>query len=428
MNWIAKASCLLATYFVVYVASSVLASELASANQPTNYQVRYTVLPQPQRGTLEVRMQVTQPRSLLRELRFVNDARISDVQADGELFERAGETVWRLPASGGTLRWTVAVGNRRNNNGYDAWLGKDWGLMRAEDLIPRASTRALRDASSRTSMQFSLPTGWSVETSYASRGGTFTIDKPGRRFDQPDGWIVMGRLGIRYETIAGIRVAVAAPVGQAVRRLDMLALLHWTLPELARIIPELPRRLTVVSAGDPMWRGGLSAPQSLYIHADRPLISENATSTLIHEVMHSTLRLSSKVGYDWIVEGIAEYYSLELLRRSGSISRTRYDAALKSQQRWAKSANSLCRSASSGAVTAMAVGVFAALDAEIKSATGGDSTLDDLLQEVHGKRQAVDLLLLQETASRLIGSASDVLAIDKLPGCRDYDPANRGNG
>ena len=66
----------------------------------------------------------------------------------------------------------------------------------------------------------------------------------------------------------------------------MLALLNWNLPELARAVPNLPRRLTVISAGDPMWRGGLSAPQSIFIHAERPLISENGTSTLMHEIMH----------------------------------------------------------------------------------------------------------------------------------------------
>ena len=426
MNWIAKASSLLATYFVVYIASCVLLSELATASRPLNYQVLYTVVPQPQQGTLEVEMRLTQPRSLLRELRFVNDGRISDIKADGELLENAGEIVWHPPPSGGTLRWSVAVASRRNSKGYDAWLGESWGVMRAEDLIPRASTRAVRGAAGATSLQFSLPHGWSIVTAYSSRKGTFSIDKPERQFDQPDGWIVMGRIGVRHETISGIRVVVAAPVGQAARRLDILALLHWILPELSRVVPDLSPRLTVVSAGDPMWRGGLSAPSSLYIHADRPLISENATSTLLHEVMHSTLRLTGHAGYDWIVEGLAEYYSLELLRRSGSISRTRYDAALNNLRRWAKSADSLCQSASSGPVTAKAVGIFVALNAEIWSATNGESSLDDLLQELRGRRQ-VDLHLLREIAKQLIGAESDVLAIDNLPGCRSYEQSDQAN-
>ena len=69
-----------------------------------------------------------------------------------------------------------------------------------------------------------------------------------------------------------------------------------------------------------MWRGALSAPQSLYVHAERPLLSGNATSTLLHEIVHIGLGLADERGADWIVEGLAEYYSLEVLRRSGTIS------------------------------------------------------------------------------------------------------------
>jgi hypothetical protein len=235
----------------------------------------------------------------------------------------------------------------------------------------------------------------------------------------------MGRLGVRHETIAGIRVAVAAPVGHSVRRMDTLALLNWTLPELARLIPELPSRLTIVSAGDPMWRGGLSAPQSLYVHADRPLISENSTSTLLHEVLHSTLRLSSKAGYDWIVEGLAEYYSLELLRRSGSISQARFRIALENQMRWSKSAKKLCQRSSNGPATALAVVVLAALDTEIRSTTKGASSLDDLLRQLHRNRRPVDLTLLMNISKQLTNRTSDVLDIDNLPGCSNFMPGDR---
>ena len=59
-----------------------------------------------------------------------------------------------------------------------------------------------------------------------------------------------------------------------------------------------------------MWRGGLSAPQSLFVHSDRPLISENATSTLLHEVMHLALGIRAAEQFDWIVEGLASYFAL----------------------------------------------------------------------------------------------------------------------
>src|SRR3546814_11955514 len=78
-----------------------------------------------------------------------------------------------------------------------------------------------------------------------------------------------------------------------------------------------------VSAGDPMWHGGLSGPRSLFVHADRPLISENGSSTLMHEMVHVVTGLRAVSGDDWIVEGIAEYYSMVLLNRSGMLSDAR---------------------------------------------------------------------------------------------------------
>jgi hypothetical protein len=389
----------------------------AAPADPLSYRVDYDLRPDPDEGTVAVSLTLAQSRALLRELRFSTDPRISGISGDGDLLVAAGEVTWRPPATGGTLHWRVRVAHRRNGDGYDAWLGPEWGLFRAEDVVPRAATRTLKGASSQTWLRFDLPDDWSVVTEYHDDSGRFRVTKPGRRFDQPSGWMVLGALGTRRETIAGSRVAVAGPVGQSIRRMDILALMQWTLPELARVVPELPDRLTIVSAGDPMWRGALSGPQSLYIHADRPLLSENATSTLLHELMHVSLGFTARRGYDWILEGLAEYYSLELLRRSGTISAHRYDRALADLTDWATRATQLCGDASTGAETALAVTVFAALDREIRERTDDTVGLDDVVQRLWHVTGDVDLELLRSTAEQLEGAKSDMLHIDKLPGC-----------
>ena len=227
-----------------------------------------------------------------------------------------------------------------------------------------------------------------------------------------------GRLGVRRDTIAGTKVAVAGPVGHSVRRMDILAMLNWTLPELGRLLPELPRRLTIVSAGDPMWRGGLSAPMSLYMHAERPLISENATSTLLHEVLHISLGLSAEPGYDWIVEGLAEYYSLAVLRRSGSISDERHAQARQDLEEWSGEAQTLCAPTSTGAITAKAVGVFFALDRELRKATEGEASLDDVTRRLWSAGSKVTLATLTQAAEEVAGQNLDTLHMDNLPGCR----------
>jgi hypothetical protein len=199
--------------------------------------------------------------------------------------------------------------------------------------------------------------------------------------------------------------------------MDILAFLNWTLPELARILPEPPPRLTVVSAGEPMWRGGLSAPQSMFLHAGRPLISENGTSTVLHEVMHVALGTSAERGYDWIVEGFAEYYSLELLRRSGGITLPRYRAAIEQLREWSASAQSLCGRSSTGPETALAVLVLQALDEEIDDATKGARDLDDVLRAMLETGDKFTLAGLREVAAGLIGQKPDALRNARLPGC-----------
>lgn len=400
------------------LAAGVVSAQSAPEPAEQHYDVTYRVRLDPTAGRAEVSLRVGQPKALLREVRMTEDDRFSDFRGTGKIDQTDGEIVWEPPLTRASLEWVAAVAHRRNGDGYDAWLGPDWGIFRAEDLIPRAATRTLRNALSRTTFEFDLPRGWSVVTQYQQKDGAFPVDNPERRFDQPSGWILVGRIGVRREVIAGVRVAVAGPVDQSVRRMDTLALLNWTLPELARLLPSLPDRLTVISAAEPMWRGGLSAPLSLFVHADRPLISENATSTLLHEVMHMALGLRAKPGFDWIVEGLAEFYSLELLRRSGTITVARYRRAREEQAKWSGAADSLCTSRSTGATTALAVTILAALDAELRELSGGTVTLDDVTRELVARGPVVGIADLRASVESITGRKSDALHINRLPGCR----------
>ncbi len=409
----------------IALSAACTAESTESASPSKEYRVRYTVTPNPEAGIVAVRMKVSQPRFLLRELRMrVDPGRISKVTGSGELSVDGENVTWRPGNDGGTLSWQVAVAHRRNEGGYDAWLDDQWSVFRAEDIIPRAATRTVKGAEANTVLVFRLPRKWSAVTEYFGRDNQFAVRREERRFDQPTGWIVLGELGVRRDRVATTRLAVAAPTGQGARRLEMLALLRWTLPELARVLPALPERLTIVSAGEPMWRGALSAPASLFIHAERPLISENATSTLLHEVMHVATGLDGAAGYDWIVEGIAEYYSLELLHRSGTISTKRYEQAHAAQADWGSRASTLCGPVSSGATTALAVTVMGELDRNIREVSGGDASLDDALSELSRIDDRIDLDVLRQVAEHVAGGGIETLHTDNLPGCRNIAAGN----
>ena len=394
-------------------------NETPVAAPAPEYALLYQVTPSPSEARVTVALELRQDESLLREVRFrATASRFDDFAGDGEILRQGELLTWKPPAEGGTLTWQASVRHRRNGNGYDAWMEQDWGLFRAEDIIPSAATRTAKGARSATRLAFNLPAEWSVVTQYAKEGTQFPVRNDARRFKQPKGWIVMGDLGVRRDDIAGIHVTVAGPVGYNIRRLDILALLNWTLPELARIVADLPPHITIVSAGEPMWRGGLSAPASLYIHADRPLLSENGTSTLLHEIMHIALDFETDHENDWIVEGLAEFYSLELLRRSGTLSRPRYDRADKKQEKWARASDMLCGGPSSGATTAKAVNVFLELDREIRRKTSGTKNLDDLVAAIVAEHGKLDADVLDRLSREIIGESAEALHIDKLPGCR----------
>ena len=408
--------CALLVALTLLAACGVPTSESADRDGTREYSLHYTLSPDPATSTVRVGMRLRQPRNLVREISFPIDALVGEVRGDGDLQVRDGRARWLPPSKGGTLEWRVVVHNERGADTFDALLTSQWGIFRVEDVIPRARSRTLKGSVSRTTLSFDLPAGWSVITEYYSRKRPIVVAREERRFDEPTGWIAMGDLGIRRDAIAGTRVAIAGPEGHDVRRLDMLALLNWTLPELKALLPDALPRLTIVSAGAPMWRGGLSAPASFFLHADRPLISENATSSLLHEVMHTALGLQPRNGNDWIVEGLAEYYSIELLRRGNAITPKRAAGAFERQASWGQQADSLCGNASTGASTALAVTLFRDLGREMSDKSDGSADIDALLPLlVDGD---IDIDILTAAVEELIGSTPDTLHSDKLAGCR----------
>jgi hypothetical protein len=390
-----------------------------SGNADLSYAIEYLVTPDPARGGAIVEMTVRQAGPLLRELDMrAPAAMIGDVSGDGDISHDDDRLIWKLPRTGGRLRWFVRIDHQRNGGAFDAHIDTTWAIFRAEDIIPQAATRTQRGAISVTTLKFDLPAGWSSMTEYFGRENSYAIDNPRRRFDRPAGWILLGDIGVRYETVADVRVNIAAPVGHGLRRMDILALLRWTLPDIVRLFPEFPQRLTVIGAADPMWRGGLSGPRSLFIHASRPLLSENATSTLLHELIHLAMRIRAEPGADWIVEGLAEFYSLEILARSDTISVQRRDATLKKLARWGQDSAQLCVASSSGAVTARAVTILAAIDSEIRKTSNNKNSLDDVTRALVTTQERITMQSFMAIAAEYTGSDSTSLRAENFPGCK----------
>jgi hypothetical protein len=368
------------------------------------------------RDLAEVELRVTQDQVLLKEVRWrPGPARAFRGDGDVETLEDA--VLWRVPADGGRLRYEVPIRHRRSSKGYDAWIGPRWAIFRGDDLVPSARTLTETGARSRTRLRFALPDDWSSITAYPRTDDDwYRVDRPERRFDRPVGWMAVGRLGVRRATISGVDVAVAGPTGIGLRRMDTLAFLNWNLPAVAAVFEDFPQQLLVLSAGEPMWRGGLSGPASLFLHQDRPLISENGTSTLMHELLHLAQGYRADDDGDWIVEGLAEFYSIEFMRRSGTLPPEQAKRAFERQRDWGDNVESLRTNRSTGAVTARAATLFAELDREVRRATADEASLDNVARGLTAHGGPVDLATLRQVAEQVIGAPSAVLADDRVPG------------
>lgn len=337
-------------------------------------------------------------------------SRYSGIRGDGEVKIVGDKVFWTPPQTGGTLRYSVAINHKRADGGFDALVGPNWAIFRGDDAFPKV--RVLAKGRSVSEMVLTVPKGWHVNTGYQRTSETqyrFNLKDVRRKFDAPKGWMIAGEIANRIEKIAGCEVFVAGPEGLGVRRQDMLALLNYTLPEMKRAFGIMPPRLLIVTGPDPMWRGGLSAPNSLFIHMDRPLISENGTSALLHELTHSITRIRGTSRSDWVAEGLAEFYGFEVIRRSGGMTEERFADTLSTLKKWSKAVTTITVPRSAGEVTAKAVVLMSELDTEIRRASGGKRSLDDVTRLIIAARKRVSTETFKAAAAKVLGRPSKVL-------------------
>lgn len=368
---------------LLFAIPALALSPLLQADTP-KYPVHYHVTLIPEKDIAEVSIEL-EHEGLVSVIDFnIDPALHTDIRANGELEFVDGRAVWQPPDHNARLTLTARISQKRDNDSYDALMTDDWAIFRGDDLIPAARVRARRGAESRARLTFSLPEHWTSVTSGWEKTGDreFQIENPERRFSRPTGWMIAGRLGTRVDTIGSTQIVVSAPRGSSLRRMDVLTFLNIVWPELEAAFGQTPAKMAIIGHGDPMWRGGLSAPNSMFLHADRPMVSENGTSALVHELVHVATRIYGVRNHDWISEGIAEFYSFELLYRAGAMTGMRRQQVLEGLREWGSEVDSLAGRHSTGANTARAVVLLDALDQEIRALSEGTRSLDDVAREL----------------------------------------------
>lgn len=378
-------------FFIAIVIISI--SGIVAAASPT-YKLNYLVELDPVKQGARVTITIENKKHYLEKIEFRHkDGLYSDVRANGRLVETAEKVVWDLPDETAKLTYFVKLTRQKGEGKYDSLVTKDWAIFRGDTLIPAVTTTEKKKAEAVAIMEVVLPEGWtSVETGWARLpNNRFKIDNPERLFDRPIGWIIAGKLGTRRASVKGTSIAVSAPKEQNMRRMDVITFLNFAWAEMHTAFKKTPEKLLIVGANDPMWRGGLSASNSLFLHADRPMVSENGTSPLLHELTHMVTRISGVVtedaNDDWIAEGIAEFYSVELLYRAGGMTKSRKENIMQSLLGWGNDVVHLRKAPSTGEITARAVVFLNDLDREIRRLTKDKKSLDDVVRELMVKRK-----------------------------------------
>lgn len=398
-------------FFTGLVLQQATATTLTKDKEKT-YRLDYgfDFLPDDRRVLVTIRL--SKNAGLVKSLRFNIKPKLhTQFEGDGKIKRKENYITWYPPKEGGRLTYRVKINRKRNSGGYGAYFAKDWVIFRGDHVVPPVKVVTIGKAKSQARLQLNMPVGWLAVTAYEPIDKfNFAIDDPRRRFDRPTGWMIVGDIGVRTEQIKNTHVAVAGPKGQGIRRLDIMALINLNLPELLAIFPNYYQKFLIVSAGKPMWRGGLSGPGSLFIHKGRPMISENGTSTLIHELVHTAMRINGGEQDDWIVEGFAEFYSLELMRRSGTITEQRYARSMAQLYLWSVDIKKLRGKRSHGPITARAVLLMKELDGKIRERTNNKASLDDVAKKLALKQGKVSLKQFRNYVKEVVGTSLELLS------------------
>ena len=346
----------------------------------------------------------------VRELRLRFSAeRLKQFQASGNLERTADGLRWRPDGPYGHLSYLAVVNHvRGQHQRYDSYATTNWVVTRARDLFPRITIdcepRKGGRPKSRARLIFRLPSGWESAAALPALGpNTYRLNEPGKMLDRPRGWFALGKFALAHQDIAETMVQVARAPGSALQTESLFRFLAGTLPGLKQLLRSQVETVLLVSAPDPMWHGGISGANSLFIHGDRPLRTPDKTSPYLHEFFHVLQPYKPSADADWIEEGLAEFYSLELQRRAGLIDDAAYTRALRYFERYGLWNVDLTQQQDNAATNNSAPLVMYAIDQHIQHATNGKRRLDDVVTRLAEQGGSVDTARFRRTVETVSG-------------------------
>ena len=358
------------------------------APQRTNFSLLYTVtIPDDPRNMAKVQVELLGANEISEIVwKHVDPQWFKHVTASGRMLHNTPqEWSWFPESLSGQCAYDVVLNRLRNIKGFDSYHGGTWVLTRTADLFPTKRFVHQRPLRALTRVHFVLPTGWSVVSAMRSLDETtFEARDRGNPLTAPYGWLLIGKLNIHRFTVADVAMTVASPEATHYDDSALIDLVTKTIAYLQKMVHALPEQITIVVGPDPLWRGGLSGEDSLYLNQNLRLIASDYTSTAVHELFHLAQGFHTvEPEATWIAEGMAEYYSLKILRKIHALSRHRFVKGIRKFDEQALWHRNFLTSDAHEVLYNAAPLVFFYFDELIQESTAHKHSLQAIVKQLH---------------------------------------------
>jgi hypothetical protein len=422
----------LATFLTLSLGLAFPAPTRAAADESPNFSIHYKVRvsakdPLHPRVAVVLRGadEVESVTSMLPESRYLH------FNGDGQITQIGSDILWKPTGLFSTLNYEVVIPHERRKGVYDSYGKRDWVITRTSDLFPRKRILFGKPAKSYTTVGFDLPAGWDVVSSMPEESDAlFRAPVTEASYDWPTGWLIYGKVTSTVIKAEDARITLAYPEAfvrppkrtDAARTAKRKKYLDWfngkirqaddiyskVIPLMTKFLPKYAKSFLVIMGKDPMWHGGLSGENSLYIHRGVPNISEDRTSTLIHEYFHVCAGFNKDPrDAEWFIEGLAEYFSIRLLYDAGILTKEEFHAGidmLASQGTWGYN---LTRSKKRLVLYKNAPVVLYYLDESIRAKTGGKKSLKDAMAPLAELDKPVSTAMFKAELEEINGAPLD---------------------
>ncbi|MHB8584827.1 MAG: hypothetical protein ACYDDF_03185 [Thermoplasmatota archaeon] len=363
----------------------------------------YTVtVPSAPTGTVHVVVQIVNALGVVQEFSFDDHNATTPVYNFGpvsgtQMTYENGRHVLQVRAQVEAYSFDVGTNEEVGSTGqYYTYRGANWGLIKAESFsIPFSFTYTEgAEPTFDARVHFVLPTNWNATAPWSREATPQTFDlAPGQAL--PRGFVAVGPFSEQVYDEGGREVRYVRLGAPGTFEARMPNLLDLATPWQEHIYGNHPGPiLLVISAPDPMLRGGLGGYDSMYVHESSDL------RTVAHEFTHVWQRFG---GLDdandssiWIPEGLAELDGTLSLLVTGDWTLGQVNQFFQGDAQNASvapfSTTSLAHSTYENAAERVpyvkGALVLEYLDEQIQSCTRGRYGLPDVLQVVNANADA----------------------------------------